>query len=82
MHQGVILETREQGDDQRLARPEATVTSRETSEPRNGEWLMAGTTAASSWRPGKHSAADRGAVRSGETFQSPLYGQLLVRPTE
>lgn len=27
---------------------------------------------ASSWRPGKHSAADRGAVRSGETFQSPF----------
>ena len=29
MHQGIILETKEQGDNQRLARPEATVTARE-----------------------------------------------------
>lgn len=43
---------------------------------------MAGTNEGSSWRPGKHSAADRGAVRSRETFQSPItanYWSNLLR---
>lgn len=36
----------------------------------------------SSWRPGKHSGADRGALRSRETFQSPItanYWSNLLR---
>ena len=72
MHQGVILETREQGDDQRLARPEATVASRERHQSLGTGVVDGRNYEGSSWRPRKHSAADRGAVRSGETFQSPI----------